>query len=65
MTELELRTLAGSSLFEIGGHTVTHPSLPTLARAEQEREIVFGSRVLEAATRQACSNLFLPFRGLG
>ena len=47
MNAAELRTLAANALFEIGAHTASHPSLPDLAQAEQEHEIVFGARVLE------------------
>jgi peptidoglycan/xylan/chitin deacetylase (PgdA/CDA1 family) len=61
MTEFELRTLADNSLFEIGGHTATHPSLPTLAPGEQEREIVFSSRVLEAITGKPIRTFSYPF----
>jgi peptidoglycan/xylan/chitin deacetylase (PgdA/CDA1 family) len=61
MTKPELRALGTNTLFEIGGHTATHPSLPTLAPAEQEREIVFGSRVLEAATGKPVRTFSYPF----
>jgi peptidoglycan/xylan/chitin deacetylase (PgdA/CDA1 family) len=47
MDAVELRNLAANPLFEIGGHTASHPSLPDLLEAEQEQEITFGARVLE------------------
>lgn len=34
-----LRSLAAGGLVEIGAHTVSHPRLPSLSRAAQEREI--------------------------
>jgi peptidoglycan/xylan/chitin deacetylase (PgdA/CDA1 family) len=61
MTEAELRALAADPLFEIGGHTATHPSLPTLAPSEQEHEIVSGSRGLEATLRKPIRSFSYPF----
>jgi len=37
---------------EIGSHTLTHPELPTLAAAQQQREIVDARWVLEGMIRQ-------------
>jgi peptidoglycan/xylan/chitin deacetylase (PgdA/CDA1 family) len=39
MTVTELQTLSNNSLFEIGGHTVSHPRLSTLCLPEQKSEI--------------------------
>lgn len=39
VSEEECRRLARSELISIGAHTVNHPSLAVLSRAEQEREI--------------------------
>ena len=61
MTASELRTLAANPLFEIGGHTVTHPSLPTLNEVEQEKEIVSGSRFLEAMLGNSIRSFSYPF----
>jgi peptidoglycan/xylan/chitin deacetylase (PgdA/CDA1 family) len=47
MNAVELRKLAANPLFEIGGHTASHPTLPDLVEAEQEQEITLGARVLE------------------
>jgi peptidoglycan/xylan/chitin deacetylase (PgdA/CDA1 family) len=47
MTEGEIAELAAGGLFEIGGHTVTHPVLPTLDAAERRREILQGKLVCE------------------
>ena len=65
MTAAELRTLAANPLFEIGGHTATHPSLPTLDPAEQEEEIVFGSRYLEATLGMPIRTFAYPFGDWG
>jgi peptidoglycan/xylan/chitin deacetylase (PgdA/CDA1 family) len=61
MTEAELRALAANPLFEIGGHTATHPSLPALAPAEQKEEIIEGSRFLEATLGKPILTFAYPF----
>lgn len=61
MTESELLTLASNPLFEIGGHTVTHPSLPSLVPSEQADEIVFGSRYLQKLIGQPVLSFAYPF----
>lgn len=65
MTAAELRALASNPLFEIGGHTATHPSLPTLAPPEQEREIVIGSRFLEKTIGKPIRSFSYPFGDWG
>lgn len=61
MTTTELRTLAANPLFEIGGHTATHALLPTLSPAEQEQEIVSGTRSLEAIIGKPIRSFSYPF----
>jgi peptidoglycan/xylan/chitin deacetylase (PgdA/CDA1 family) len=61
MTESELRALAANPLFEIGGHTATHPSLPTLAMAKQGQEIIVGSRFLETTLGKSIRSFAYPF----
>lgn len=39
LTAEELRRLASSPFVDIGGHTVSHPTLALMSRAEQQREI--------------------------
>jgi peptidoglycan/xylan/chitin deacetylase (PgdA/CDA1 family) len=65
MTELELRALAANPLFEIGGHTATHPSLPTLTPSEQQQEIISGSSYLEAALGKPIRSFAYPFGEFG
>lgn len=65
MTEAELRALAANPLFEIGGHTATHPSLPMLNPAEQEHEIVAGARFLEAKLEKPIRSFSYPFGDWG
>lgn len=61
MTSTELRSLSANPLFEIGGHTATHPSLPTLSRTEQEWEIVSGAQFLEATLGTPIRSFSYPF----
>lgn len=49
MNASQVAALAASALFEIGGHTATHPLLPALTPAERRHEI--------AAGRDACERL--------
>jgi peptidoglycan/xylan/chitin deacetylase (PgdA/CDA1 family) len=65
MTEVELRGLAANPLFEIGGHTATHPSLPLLDPAEQQHEIVLGARFLEAKLGKPIRSFSYPFGDWG
>jgi peptidoglycan/xylan/chitin deacetylase (PgdA/CDA1 family) len=39
LTPGELAELANGGVFDVGGHTVTHPALPTLTPTERAREI--------------------------
>ena len=61
MTAAELCTLAANPLFEIGGHTVTHPSLPTLDAREQEQQIVLGALFLEELLGKPIRSFSYPF----
>jgi peptidoglycan/xylan/chitin deacetylase (PgdA/CDA1 family) len=61
LTVAELRALAANPLFEIGGHTVTHPSLPILTEVDQEDEIVRGSRLLETMLGKPIRSFAYPF----
>jgi peptidoglycan/xylan/chitin deacetylase (PgdA/CDA1 family) len=65
MTEAELLALAANPLFEIGGHTATHPALPILTATEQEREIVSSSRLLEATIGKPIRSFSYPFGDWG
>ena len=61
MTAAELRVLAANPLFEIGGHTATHPSLPKLDPVEQRQEIVSNARFLEAKLGTPIRSFSYPF----
>lgn len=56
LTETDVKELAANSLWEIGSHTLTHPSLNLLAPEEQRREIGQSRQMLEALVgKPVCS----------
>jgi peptidoglycan/xylan/chitin deacetylase (PgdA/CDA1 family) len=57
----ELASLSSGGLIEIGGHTVNHPALSALTRAEQLLEIRDDKRTLEALTRRPVHSFAYPF----
>jgi peptidoglycan/xylan/chitin deacetylase (PgdA/CDA1 family) len=61
LTPEEVSALAQDGLIEIGSHTVSHPLLPGLSPAEQEREIRTSKRVLEEITAQPVSSFAYPY----
>lgn len=61
LTQDELHTLAQNELIEIGSHTVTHPLLPGLPLAEQEREIRESKHALEAIINRPVSSFAYPY----
>jgi peptidoglycan/xylan/chitin deacetylase (PgdA/CDA1 family) len=61
MTNAELKALAANPLFDIGGHTATHPNLSTLAEVEQEQEIVSCARLLEGTVGRPIRCFSYPF----
>jgi peptidoglycan/xylan/chitin deacetylase (PgdA/CDA1 family) len=60
MTKEELVELADGGLIEVGGHTVNHPSLPTLPPAEQRDEIRDGRLQLEQILGRAVTSFCFP-----
>jgi peptidoglycan/xylan/chitin deacetylase (PgdA/CDA1 family) len=55
--------LAAGGLVEIGAHTVTHPVLATLTRAEQLEELTISKRELERLAGAAVLSFSYPFGG--
>jgi peptidoglycan/xylan/chitin deacetylase (PgdA/CDA1 family) len=60
VSEAELATLASGPV-EIGGHTITHPSLPVLGLDEQEREIADGRVRLEELLGRPLETFSYPY----
>ena len=59
-SEAELVDLANGSLIEIGAHTVSHPSLATLATERQRVEILESKAVLEKLLQRPVSCFSYP-----
>ena len=64
MTDTEVAELAAGGLFEIGGHTVTHPVLPSLDPAERRREILQGKLACERLVKTAITGFAYPHGAL-
>lgn len=60
LREGELKTLAAHSLWEIGSHTLTHPSLHLLAPDEQRREIAHSRIVIETLVGRPVQSFSYP-----
>jgi len=58
LTPQEIRDMACD--FEIGAHTLTHRSLPTIPKEEAEREVVGSKTVLEQITGSAVNTFCYP-----
>lgn len=63
VSEEECRVLAQSKLISIGAHTVNHPSLAILNRAEQEKEIASSIKKLSDILKQQIILFSYPFGG--
>jgi peptidoglycan/xylan/chitin deacetylase (PgdA/CDA1 family) len=61
VSEGELRQLAAGGLVEIGAHTVTHPSLPSLSAEEQLEEMRVSREHLETAVGQPVEGFSYPY----
>lgn len=61
MTEAQLRACADNPLITIGGHTISHPSLPRCAPAALEREVVESKVWLEDVTGQPIDLFAYPY----
>jgi peptidoglycan/xylan/chitin deacetylase (PgdA/CDA1 family) len=61
LTSAELRLLAESGLFSIGAHSINHPSLPQLSRAEKAAEIAGSRRACEEILGRPVTSFAYPF----
>ena len=64
MTQSEVAELAADGLFEVGGHTVTHPVLPTLDPAERRNEILEGKLACERFVNRSIAGFAYPHGAL-
>lgn len=61
----EFLALAAGELFEVGGHTLDHPSLGSLGIDAQRQEIAQGNERLMMLTGRAVTTFAYPFGGPG
>jgi peptidoglycan/xylan/chitin deacetylase (PgdA/CDA1 family) len=64
LTFHELLTLAADGRFDVGSHTVTHPTLPGLARAAKAREIENSARQIEDVFGRRPATFAYPYGDL-
>jgi len=60
MSETDVAAIGGDGLFEIGGHTLTHPVLPLLEPTERRREILEGKHVCERLVNRSVTGFAYP-----
>jgi len=60
MTVNDVEQIAREVLFEIGGHTLTHPVLPLLDAAERRRELVEGKKRCEELAGRPITGFAYP-----
>ena len=60
MTHSQVAELAANGVFEIGGHTVTHPALPALDPAERRHEIGQGKLACEHLVQRSIDGFAYP-----
>lgn len=61
MTSAEVRALATSNLFDVGAHSMTHSSLPSLPVHEQQQEICESKATLERFTGRPVETFSYPY----
>jgi peptidoglycan/xylan/chitin deacetylase (PgdA/CDA1 family) len=61
MSPDEMRELAAGDLIEVGAHTMTHPSLPTLSAKMRRREVVGCRERLEEILRRPVTAFAYPY----
>jgi peptidoglycan/xylan/chitin deacetylase (PgdA/CDA1 family) len=60
MRQTDVAELTAGGVFEIGGHTVSHPVLPSLSAAERRREILEGKHACERAAASTAAGFAYP-----
>lgn len=61
INELQIKNLSEKSLFEIGGHTITHPALSSLSIEKQTAEILGNKSYLEQIIEKNVRYLSYPY----
>tara|TARA_B100000767_G_C19687057_1_gene502249 strand:- start:373 stop:1176 length:804 start_codon:yes stop_codon:yes gene_type:complete len=61
LSDEHIQEMVSSGVFELGGHTTTHPYLPSTSTAEKEKEIVGCKIALEQKFSTEVSSFAYPF----
>ena len=61
LSDTQIHEMIHSDIFELGGHTISHPYLPNLSNREKEREINDCKEMLEDIFRTKVSSFAYPF----
>ena len=61
LSDLQIQEMVDSNVFELGGHTITHPFLPNLAKDEKENEMISCKRILEDQFNTKITSFAYPF----
>jgi peptidoglycan/xylan/chitin deacetylase (PgdA/CDA1 family) len=64
MTAGEVAALVEDDVFDVGGHTATHPLLPSLTPAERRREVAAGRAACERLAGRSIDGFAYPYGGL-
>jgi len=61
LSDNQVKEMLASNLFELGGHTITHPYLPKLSAKEREQEMIGCKSMLEETFNTNVSSFAYPF----
>jgi peptidoglycan/xylan/chitin deacetylase (PgdA/CDA1 family) len=61
MSVTQIAELIDDGLVELGGHTISHPVLPSLSTEEQKREIAGGKAICEALVDRRIDGFAYPY----
>ena len=61
LSDLQIQEMVDSNIFELGGHTITHPFLPNLTKDEKENEMISCKNILEDKFNTKITSFAYPF----
>ena len=61
LSDMQIQEMIDSNIFELGGHTITHPFLPNLTKDEKENEMISCKNILEEKFDTKITSFAYPF----
>ena len=61
LSDDQIQEMIDSNIFELGGHTITHPFLPNLTKDEKENEMISCKNILEEKFDTKITSFAYPF----